>query len=398
MRQPRELILRLRLFLVSLSIILTVAGQVIYEPGVNVVTVVGKPGISGDRDGTGDEVLLDNVTGVAAIGQVGYAISISGTTAKIRKIVGRTATTIATFEAVRGKADLVGDPGRLSLLARGDGGTFSRINQSGSTIGTLNFSEYCAVGSDKAALPNDRRTLLSLLDLRSGNAIFLAGGTTPVRRDGVGESAGFESIVSSATADGLCYVNDNGAIRTVTFSGEVRTLLLSGGEYKDGDASDAKGFAGRPMAIDQGGNLIFAQGSFPTAIRRLSKNAIHTVAGSPNISANFDGEGFNARFSYIQGLAIDSDNRLWVADQNCVRLVTFPESEVSPPPQMAIRLIPGITVSGEIGGIYRIEFQEDVNDSWQLLRLVVLSRPDEEFFDYEARGRSRFYRVTPTNR
>lgn len=60
---------------------------------------------------------------------------------------------------------------------------------------------------------------------------------------------------------------------------------------------------------------------------------------------------------------------------------------------LEIRLVPGITVNGEIGAVCRIEFQESVGGPWQLLRMVALSKPTEEFFDYSVGGRSRFYRA-----
>lgn len=75
-------------------------------------------------------------------------------------------------------------------------------------------------------------------------------------------------------------------------------------------------------------------------------------------------------------------------------LVTFQESRKDAQPLADIRLFPGITVTGEIGAVYRIELQESVGGRWQRLRLVALSKPAEEFFDYTAGGRSGFYPAT----
>lgn len=148
------------------------------------------------------------------------------------------------------------------------------------------------------------------------------------------------------------------------------------------------------MTIDRDENLVFVEISgINLTIRRLSNNQIRTLAGNPGNSGIFDGTGPNARFGTINGIAMDSANRLWVADQNCVRLVTFPESRKDPQPEADIRVIPGITVRGIVGGIYRIEFRDSGSEPWRLLRAIVLSQPVEEFFDYAARGRHRFYRV-----
>lgn len=74
--------------------------------------------------------------------------------------------------------------------------------------------------------------------------------------------------------------------------------------------------------------------------------------------------------------------------------MTFKESKKDTAPEMGIRTVPGITVRGEVGGVYRIEYKETLPGStWQLLRVVALAQSVEEFFDFEASGRSRFYRV-----
>jgi len=118
------------------------------------------------------------------------------------------------------------------------------------------------------------------------------------------------------------------------------------------------------------------------------------MAGNPQGTGDFDGEGFNARFSAIMGLTVDSRNRLWVVGANCIRLVTFAESRKDTVPEMRVRAVPGITVSGEVGGVYRMEYKDGLpGGEWKLLRLVALAAPEEEFFDYEARGRERYYRV-----
>lgn len=46
--------------------------QVVYDTGVTAVTVAGQPGVASDHDETGDEVLLGDTHGIAALGDVGF--------------------------------------------------------------------------------------------------------------------------------------------------------------------------------------------------------------------------------------------------------------------------------------------------------------------------------------
>jgi len=212
-----------------------------------------------------------------------------------------------------------------------------------------------------------------------------------------GRMAMVESVVSFDYLKGsgrhqgfMSYVFDNGGLRSVTTDGEVGTVCQMG-DAADGPLSTAKAWGSGFAAMDNDGNLIFAEGS---AVRRLARNRISTMAGHPTgSSASFDGEGHSARFAQIRGLAVDAYNRLWVADENCVRLVTFAESQRDATPEADIRLAPGITVRGEVGGMYRIECREDMNAEWVLLRVVTLAQPEKEYFDFTPGAPKRFYRV-----
>ena len=270
-------------------------------------------------------------------------------------------------------------------------GEFERLTATGDVIGTLTFQAGATIYKGKAVVMQGTSPVrLSILDLEFGNTTYLAGGFIGGRQDGVGEFAGIDYAGTIATASEHAFFSDNG-LRIVTFDGKVRTVAPSG--YQDGELSVAK-CNPREMTIDRDENLVFVEISgINLTIRRLSNNQIRTLAGNPGNSGIFDGTGPNARFGTINGIAMDSANRLWVADQNCVRLVTFPESRKDPQPEADIRVIPGITVRGIVGGIYRIEFRDSGSEPWRLLRAIVLSQPVEEFFDYAARGRHRFYRV-----
>jgi hypothetical protein len=379
---------RCLIWLALLTIAFGVPAQVIYDTGVTVVTVAGQPGVVSDHDGTGDEVLLGETHGIAALGEVGYATSTFGGQTRIKKIIGRTVTTIAETNSVVFYSDgdrLTADPVRQSVLWNRRDLTF-RIGPSGQIITVLQFPAFCSIRSNLVAVPKDKG--LWLLDLQTGNYSYLAGGSITTMRDGNGQLSGFAAINGTAMADSIAYVSDQGALRLATLSGDVSTLAASG--YVDGAVGIAKASPTQNLVTDKDGNLIFVQ---QNSIRRLTGNAIKTLAGSPSNKGVFDGEGFNARFSNIQGIAIDGSNRLWIADQNCIRLMTFRESSTQVAPEIGIRLVPAITVKGEIGAVYRIEFQDAAGEPWQLLRVVVLSKVVEEFLDDSSVASSRIYRA-----
>lgn len=297
-------------------------------------------------------------------------------------------TTIAETNSVAYYLDgdrLTADPVRQSVLWSRHSESL-RMGPSWQLITILQFPAFCSIRSNTVAVPRDNG--LWLLDLQTGNYSYLAGGSMTTTRDGNGQLAGFASINGTAMADGFAYVSDQSVLRLATSTGDVRTLAVGG--YVDGVIVTAKASPNQHLVVDKDGNLIFVQ---QNSIRRLTGNTVKTLAGSPSNQGTFDGEGFNARFSDIQGIAIDGSNRLWVADRNCVRLMTFRESRMHAAPEMAIPLVPAITVRGEVGAVYRIEFQDSAGEPRQLLRLVVLSKTVEEFLGDESAAHSRIYRA-----
>lgn len=388
----------------ALALMATGIGQAIYETDVNVVTIAGKVGLAGERNGTGDEVLLGVLFGMATIGDDCYVLSEHQGTHWLKKVVGRTVTTLAARDAenlwgVRESNPLVADPVRSSLLWTRTSETL-RLNLLGQSTSLTQFLYACSVSGNSASyatkLPQrEHYNGLSVLDFPSGKATSLAGGILEEVRDGVGEEAGFYSIRAIAASEGLIYVNDYYHMRVVSQNGTVTTLASQGSptSYRDGSLFAASiGGDFLALAVDKDDNLVFSQGR--RCIRRLANNTVLTMAGSLTVPGALDGEGSNARFTEIRALSVDASNRLWVADQNCIRMVVFKESQKNTPAELGIRAVPGITVTGEVGGVYRIEYKEALAGStWQLLRVVALAQPVQEFYDYEARGNSRYYRV-----
>jgi hypothetical protein len=166
----------------------------------------------------------------------------------------------------------------------------------------------------------------------SGEVTTLAGSVTgpPEAIDGTGPSASFyypAHMTIDANDNLFVAENPNGLVdslvRRVTPTGTV-TTLLGGGVYRgitaDGPIADAHLFRITSLAIDSNGALLVANGD--STIRKIFAGTVTTVAGSS--PGYIDGPALTAQFGTSNGLAIDPNGSLFVADPNAnvIRVVT----------------------------------------------------------------------------
>jgi sugar lactone lactonase YvrE len=125
-------------------------------------------------------------------------------------------------------------------------------------------------------------------------------------------------------ADGAVYVADTGAqnIRRIA-AGRVTTVAGTsanagagvdsrGGGYADGAVSDAR--FDRPVGIAVGRDgAVYVADAANHCIRRVANGFVTTFAGSTQAGSS-DGQGKNAAFENLKGLAIDDDGTLYAAD------------------------------------------------------------------------------------
>lgn len=120
--------------------------------------------------------------------------------------------------------------------------------------------------------------------------------------------------------DGNLFVADRGnfRIRKITPAGDVSTIAGSGvSGDKDGNASVAQfSLDMRDLVIDGLGNLYLAEQNRIRMINPLG--VVSTIAGS---AAGYkDGEGSEAKFNFPNGLGIDAQGNIYVADLNNNRI------------------------------------------------------------------------------
>lgn len=121
---------------------------------------------------------------------------------------------------------------------------------------------------------------------------------------------------------GNLYVADtwNHTIRKIARNGVVTTIAGLPGwpGIEDGQGSAARFTSLGDIAIDRFGNLFVTDGY---AIRRVTpQGQVTTLAGAPKEWGYADGRGSGARFNRPQGIAVDRDGNIYVADTNNARI------------------------------------------------------------------------------
>lgn len=154
---------------------------------------------------------------------------------------------------------------------------------------------------------------------------ILAGGTGPFR-DGVGTAATFDEPQGIALApDGTLYVADTGnnRIRRINQAGQVSTVAGSSEPgLSDGIGSAARFDHPRGVAVDAGGTLYVAD-TGNHSIRTITPTGlVSTLAGGGGWGLK-DGVGATARFKAPEGLEVDSDGTVYVADTQNHRIRTI---------------------------------------------------------------------------
>lgn len=154
-----------------------------------------------------------------------------------------------------------------------------------------------------------------------GQVTTIAGTGMPGYNDGRGATAQF-NFPGGITIDkqGNLYIVDRGnfRIRKITPAGEVSTFAGSGMQGdKDGSAGEAQfNLDTRDIVVDEAGSLYLSDRD---RIRKINAEGIvSSIAGST--SGFRDGDGTSAKFNFPNGLGIDTQGKIYVADLNNNRI------------------------------------------------------------------------------
>lgn len=164
---------------------------------------------------------------------------------------------------------------------------------------------------------------------------WLAGSGFRGSSDGVGTNASFYLQEDCAVdGSGTIYVADGGnsMIRKISPTGEVTTLAGTPGMIgtNDGTGRDARFMYPDGIAVQSNGTVYVADEDASTIRKILPNGEVSTIAGSPIQTGTNDGFGTNARFNAPNAVAVDSSGNVYVADTgNCTIRTIKPSGLVS---------------------------------------------------------------------
>jgi sugar lactone lactonase YvrE len=180
--------------------------------------------------------------------------------------------------------------------------------------------------------------------IRTGNLVGdFAGNGIAGNKNGLADSAEFNNPQGVLVdAQGNVYVSDtyNYSIRKIS-SGQVSTFAGNGQSgFMDATGTNAQFVYPQGMALDQQGNIYVADN---TRIRMITPSGVVSTLAGTGVSGYNDGSGLVAQFNGASAVATDAGGNVYVADfgNNRVRKIT---------PTGAVSTLAGTGISGYMDG------------------------------------------------
>lgn len=325
-----------------------------YNYTYTVSTIAGN-GLPGFLNGVGTNARFTYPQGIAIDGQNNIYVADGGNNC-IRKITPAGVVTTFAGNNIRGFADGRSDTaefsGPIDVAVDAQGNVYAtdisnfRIRKvSGGFVTTLagsglsgfadgpantakfSFTEGIAVdvqGNVYVADKDNQR----IRKISGGMVTTLAGTGTQAFLNGPGNTANFY-WPRDVTLDvqGNIYVADsrNQRFRKINSQGIVSTFAGDGSNgYRDGNASTAW-FAHPVGAVSDAEGNVYVTDESNQVIRKISSSGIvSTIAGNFDVIGFTDGPASIAKFNYPNGLALDQQGNIYVADRSnhCIRKIT----------------------------------------------------------------------------
>jgi sugar lactone lactonase YvrE len=292
--------------------------QINYATPFTFQVLAGLAGNSGSTDATGSAARFNHPYGMA-VDSSGNIYVADKANDVIRKITpAGVVTTIAGTNGLVGSVDGVGTAGGTGTVT-------------GKNVAAL-FNQPSGVAIDASGNVYVADTGNNTIrKISTSGVVTTVAGTpgTAGSTDGTGPAALFSSpygvVVDSS---GNLYVTDaaNATIRKITSAGVSSTIAGSAGTTGSADGTGSAIEFNNPIgiAIDSGGNLYVTDTGNNTIRKITSAGVSTTIAGNPGVAGDTDGTGVFALFSSPRGIAVDSAGNIFVADgQNCtIRKIT----------------------------------------------------------------------------
>ena len=233
------------------------------------------------------------------------------------------ATTVTTL-AGDGQAGLFNGPGKLAEFSQ--------------PVGIASSGGNTALGNYRAFVTERANRLIRAID-SNGNVTTFAGGGANTGDGPANQAAITDPFGIAMGPDGSLYFTDlNG--------GKVRRIAMVGGTLKIGTIAGTGAAAGTDgagsavafnqpagIAVDQGGTIYITEFGGQT-VRKITylngdpmaaaSYSVVTLAGAYQTPGFADGTGSSARFNRPNGIAVDTDGKVYVADgsNNTIRALT----------------------------------------------------------------------------
>ena len=224
-----------------------------------------------------------------------------------------------------------------------DNRVIRKIDASGNLTTWAGNGNCCDDQSDVFRTDTDLRRPMSIAFDSSGNAYIVESGGRRIakidssgnltRWSGEGNYGRNNGEVSQATyqdpmdllfdSQGNLFVLENHSIRKIEFSGDQASVsdFVGNGNWgdNDGTGTDAQFGDVQSFTIDSNDNIYFADRAHQRIKKVTPEGVVTTIAGNGNWDFA-DGYGTGARFRQPSGISIDSDDNLYVADQENNRI------------------------------------------------------------------------------
>jgi sugar lactone lactonase YvrE len=270
-------------------------------------TLAGTPGNSGSADGTGSNASFYNPTSVVVDSNNNVFVADS-TNDTIRKIT--PGGVVSTFAGTAKQGGSTNSPALFN-------------NPAGLAIDSNNNLYVSEAGN------------YDIRKITSGGVVSTFAGNpgTVGSADGTGSSASFGGPDGMACdSSGNLFVADFGSdtIRKITPAGVVTTFVgtVSSPGAVDGTGTSAVLWSPAALAIDSHNNIFVADRGNDLIRMITSAGVVSTVAGQPYATeivnnrtvvlgrGSADGTGSSATFWYPDGIAVDANGNLYIADSN----------------------------------------------------------------------------------